>query len=109
MLIRTTRDPLLQLGSRVRLRFLLAGGEEIFNGIGMVAWMQRRSSHLGVGVHFEKLSEQGEQLYRQMLALRQEQERLNLRRWMAAEDRHLTSESFDGPTSRVDSPLPFLV
>ena len=68
MLIRTIRDPMIKLGTRVRLRFQLATGEEIFSGVGLVAWLQRATDHLCVGVHFEELSTLGEALYHDMLS-----------------------------------------
>jgi hypothetical protein len=105
MLIRTARDPLLTLGSRIGLRFLLAGGEEILAGVGLVAWLQRRPDHLGVGVQFEELTPAGDRLYRDMLARREQDNG----RWLAPEDRRLEMERFDGPTTPVGTPLPFLV
>jgi len=103
MLIRAARQPALHLGCRVTLRFLLAGGEQILAGTGLVAWLQRG----GVGIQLEELDPAGEELHREMLTLRERQGAGE--QWLAPEDRRLEMELFDEPTTPVGTPLPFIV
>jgi len=99
MFIRTRRDPLITLGSCIGIRFLLATGEEIFSGVGLVAWLQHSGPHLGVGVQFQELTDEGERLYREMLAERELREmREQEQRFLAEQDKALDDEWFDGPT-----------
>lgn len=98
MLIRTAQDPLIRLGTRVKLRFLLLDGQEILAGVGLVAWIQRRPNHLGVGVQFEQLSTEGERLYREML---NRSEETRAPGW-PQED--VSAEFFEAPTGRVVRP-----
>jgi hypothetical protein len=92
----------------VKLRFLLAGGEEILAGTGLVAWLQRGAeTFVGVGVQLEDLTPAGAKLHAEMLELRERQG--TGEQWLAPEDRRLEMELFDGPTTRVGTPLPFVV
>jgi uncharacterized protein (TIGR02266 family) len=98
MFIRTRQNPLIALGTGISLRFLLGNGEEIFSGVGLVAWLQQSGAQLGVGVQFKELSREGEQLYREMLAEREVREIRERERFLADQDKALDDEWFDGPT-----------
>lgn len=67
MFIRTSGEPTIKLGQRVRFCFHLADGQELFSGTGLVAWIQRKSEQQGLGIQFDQLPPESEELYMEML------------------------------------------
>ena len=108
MFIRTGgRSPLLELGTRVKLRFELADGRTLFAGRGLVAWIQSRPGAEGVGIQFEELSETSSLLYQEMLAKREELSQRG--RPVRAGDRSSSSDEFsEAPTLPVGPPPLFV-
>ena len=69
MFIRTLAPNALTLGTRVQLRFVGQDQTVLFEGNGVIAWLQK-TGELGFGVQFLRLSPASHTIYREMLRLR---------------------------------------
>lgn len=69
MFIRTEAPGALTLGTRVQLRFVAQNREVLFEGQGVIAWLQK-TGESGFGVQFLRLAPDSHNAYREMLRLR---------------------------------------
>lgn len=88
-------DPLLRLGSQLRFRFETMDGRTLFAGAGLVAWIQRAPTQMGVGIQFRQLSPTSQLVYQEMLAKREE---LDRRARTGRRKRTITEEFAEAPT-----------